>query len=67
MEWVHPHKRKCASQALSEPHIHMPFDPATQFLESPPHACNAMCAETGGNLRCKGAAKCTVAQLQEGV
>ena len=60
MERVYPHRRECASQVLLGLHIHMPFDPATQLLESPPHACNAVCAETGGNLRLPlGAAQCS--------
>lgn len=29
----------CASQGPSELQTHMPFDPATRFLESPLHAC----------------------------
>lgn len=65
MRWVQPHGRECASQGVSGlcgPQIHMPFDPATQFLESPPHACDAMWSETRDNLHVlPGAAKCTVA------
>ena len=65
-KWVQHHRRDGAHQGLSGPcgpQIPMPFDPTTQFLESPPHAWSAMRAKTRNNLHLlPGAAKRTVAR-----